>query len=95
MSKSDHSEFSRVNMTDSADDIALKNRRARTDPAPLPDSPEGVEGRPEAANLVGIYAALADRPTAEVCAEFAGGAFAGFKARLTELMVASLGPIGR
>ena len=94
MSKSDPSEFSRINMTDSADDIALKIRRARTDPAPLPDSPEGLEGRPEAANLVGIYAALADRPTAEVCTEFAGGAFAGFKARLTELMVASLGPIG-
>ena len=94
MSKSDPSDFSRINMTDSADDIALKIRRARTDTAPLPDSPEGLEGRPEAANLVGIYAALADRPTAEVCAEFAGGAFAGFKARLTELMVASLGPIG-
>ena len=56
MSKSDPSDYSRLNMTDTADEIAQKVRKARTDPAPLPDSPEGLADRPEAANLIGIYA---------------------------------------
>jgi len=94
MSKSDPSDYSRLNMTDSADQIALKIRKARTDPDPLPATPDGLASRPEAANLVGIYAALADRSVAEVCAEFAGAPFSDFKARLTDLAVATLGPIG-
>ena len=94
MSKSDPSDYSRIGMADDADAIALKIRRARTDPHPLPETPEGLDERPEAANLIGIYAALADRPAAEVCAEFAGAAFSAFKARLTELAVAQLAPIG-
>lgn len=94
MSKSDPSDYSRIDMTDDADAIALKIRRARTDPAPLPDSPGGLADRPEAANLVGIYAALADSSAAAVCAEFAGAAFSDFKARLVDLAVAALGPIG-
>ena len=94
MSKSDPSDYSRIDMTDGADAIARKIRRARTDPAPLPAAPEGLEGRPEAANLVGIYAALADSTAAAVCAEFAGAAFSDFKARLTDLAVAALAPIG-
>ena len=94
MSKSDPSDYSRIDMTDGADAIAWKIRRARTDPAPLPGAPDGLEGRPEAANLVGIYAALADSTAAAVCAEFAGAAFSDFKARLTDLAVAALAPIG-
>ena len=94
MSKSDPSDYSRIDMTDDADAIALKIRRARTDPDPLPDSPGGLADRPEAANLVGIYAALADSSAAAVCAEFAGAAFSDFKARLVDLAVAALGPIG-
>ncbi len=93
MSKSDPSDYSRINMTDSADDIAQKIRKARTDPAPLPESPGGLAERPEATNLIGIYAALADRTVAEVCAEFGGAAFSDFKARLTDLAVSSLRPI--
>ena len=94
MSKSDPSDLSRIDMTDDADAIARKIRRARTDPAPLPDSPAGLEERPEAANLVGIYAALDDRSAAEICAEFAGAGFADFKARLVDLAVSVLTPIG-
>ena len=94
MSKSDASDYSRLNMADSADDIALKIRKARTDPEPLPDSASGLKSRPEAANLVGIYAALSDSTVDAVCAEFAGAAFSDFKGRLTELAVSVLGPIG-
>ena len=94
MSKSDPSGYSRIDMTDSADDIARKIRKARTDPAPLPDSPEGLADRPEAANLIGIYAALSDRPEAEVCAEFAGAEFSRFKAQLIEVAVEALAPLG-
>lgn len=94
MSKSDPSDYSRINMADSADDIAQKIRKARTDPEPLPADPSGLETRPEAANLVGIFAALSDRAVADVCAEFAGAAFSDFKGRLTDLAVESLGPIG-
>jgi tryptophanyl-tRNA synthetase len=94
MSKSDPSDYSRINMTDTADEIALKIRKARTDPDPLPGDPAGIEGRPEAANLVGIYAAFTDRSVGQVCAEFAGAPFSEFKARLTEVAVSVLGPIG-
>jgi tryptophanyl-tRNA synthetase len=94
MSKSDSSDASRINMTDGADDIAKKIRRARTDPEPLPESPEGLEGRPEAANLVGIFAALDDRSSAEVISQYSGKGFAEFKSDLADLAIAKLGPIG-
>jgi tryptophanyl-tRNA synthetase len=94
MSKSDPSDNSRINLTDGADAIAQKIRRARTDPEPLPSEPVGLEGRPEAANLVGIYAALADREVADVLNEFGGSMFSDFKGALTEVAVATLGPIG-
>ena len=94
MSKSDPSENSRINMTDDADTIAAKIRKAKTDPEPMPDSPESAESRPEAANLIGIYAALADKSFAEVCATFGGAQFSDFKRQLTELAVSVLGPIG-
>lgn len=94
MSKSDPSDYSRINMADSADEIAQKVRKARTDPEPLPAEASGLETRPEAANLVGIFAALSDRTVADVCTEFAGASFSDFKGRLTDLAVESLGPIG-
>lgn len=93
MSKSDPSDYSRINMTDDSDTIALKIRKAKTDPEPLPDSVEGLDGRPEAANLVGIYAALSDQNQEAVLAEVGGLPFSDFKARLTDLAVSVLGPI--
>ena len=93
MSKSDPSDFSRINLTDDADTIAKKFRKARTDAQPLPSDPDGLDGRPEADNLVGIYAALADITRQDVCGQFAGRGFADFKAALTDLAVATLGPI--
>jgi tryptophanyl-tRNA synthetase len=93
MSKSDPSDQSRINLTDDADAIALKVRRAKTDPEPLPSEVKGLETRPEADNLVGIFAALAGRTKAEVLQEFGGAQFSTFKPALTELMVAKLGPI--
>ncbi|MEE8544305.1 MAG: tryptophan--tRNA ligase [Alphaproteobacteria bacterium] len=93
MSKSDPSDNSRVNLTDSPDLIARKIRRARTDPEPLPGAPAGLEGRPEAANLVGIFAALANASTADICRRFDGAPFSRFKEELTELAVAELTPI--
>ncbi len=93
MSKSDISEYSRINMTDDADTIALKLRKARTDADPLPGTPDGLENRPEAANLVGIYAALEGSTAAAVCSEYAGRMFSDFKPALTELAVATLAPI--
>jgi tryptophanyl-tRNA synthetase len=94
MSKSDPSEFSRINVTDGPDDIAQKIRKARTDADPLPAEAKGLEGRPEAENLVNIYAALADKTAADVLSEFAGAQFSTFKGALTDLAVAVLGPIG-
>src|SRR5690606_10597989 len=79
MSKSDPSAQSRINLTDDADAIALKIRRAKTDPEPLPDNEKALEGRPEADNLVGIYAALADTTKAAVLEQFAGAQFSAFK----------------
>jgi tryptophanyl-tRNA synthetase len=93
MSKSDPSDQSRINLTDDADTIALKVRRAKTDPEPLPSEVKGLEGRPEADNLVGIYAALAGRTKAEVLKEFGNAQFSTFKAALTDLLVTQLSPI--
>ncbi|MEP0707892.1 MAG: tryptophan--tRNA ligase [Parvibaculum sp.] len=93
MSKSDPSDLSRITMRDSADDIAKKIRKAQTDPEPLPDTVEGLEGRPGADNLVGIYAALSDRTKAEVLAEFSGAQFSVFKPALADLAVEKLTPI--
>ena len=94
MSKSDPSEYSRINLNDGPDDIALKIRKAKTDPEPLPSEVAGLESRPEAGNLVGIYAALGDRQPEEVIGEIGGLSFSQFKEKLTELAVAKLGPIG-
>jgi tryptophanyl-tRNA synthetase len=94
MSKSDPSEFSRINLTDGRDDIALKIRRAKTDPDPLPREPAGLEGRPEADNLVGIYAALSRRSREEALTAVGGMQFSAFKQELTDLAVTVLGPIG-
>ena len=93
MSKSDPSDQSRINLTDDADAIALKVRRAKTDAEPLPSEPAGLEGRPEARNLVGIYAALADTDLAGVLAQFGGKGFVSFKDSLLELLVSKLTPI--
>jgi tryptophanyl-tRNA synthetase len=95
MSKSDPSEYSRINMTDNADTIALKVRKAKTDPDPLPHEVKGLENRPEAANLVSIYAALAETSREAVLAEFGGKMFSVFKPALSDLAVAKLGPIGQ
>jgi tryptophanyl-tRNA synthetase len=93
MSKSDPSDYARINMTDQADTIVLKIRKAKTDPHPLPASEADLKERPEAANLVGIYAALADETAAQVCAKYAGQPFSVFKQDLADLAVATLGPI--
>ncbi len=93
MSKSDPSDQSRINLTDDADTIASKIRKARTDADALPSAPEGLEGRPEARNLVNIYAALAGTTPAAVLAEFGGQGFGAFKPRLADLAVAMLAPI--
>jgi len=94
MSKSDPSDYSRINLTDDADAIAQKVRKAKTDPEPLPSDEKGLEPRPEADNLVGIYAALSDVSKADVLAEFGGAQFSTFKSALVDLSVAKLGPIG-
>jgi tryptophanyl-tRNA synthetase len=93
MSKSDESDLSRINLTDDADTIVKKIRKATTDPNPLPDSKEGLQGRPEAENLLSIYAALSDRTLENVIAEFAGQPFSGFKQALADLTIARIGPI--
>lgn len=94
MSKSDASEYSRINLTDDADTIAQKIRKAKTDPEPLPSEEKGLETRPEADNLVGIYAALKDTGKAQVLSEFGGAQFSSFKSALVDLAVEKLGPIG-
>jgi tryptophanyl-tRNA synthetase len=93
MSKSDESDLSRINLTDDSDAIAGKIRRAKTDPNPLPDNKDGLAGRPEAENLLSIYAALSDRGLDAVIAEFAGKPFSDFKNALADLTVAKLSPI--
>ncbi len=94
MSKSDASDLSRLNLTDDADTIAKKIKRAKTDPEPLPETVEALAERPEARNLVGIYAALADQTDADVIGEFGGQGFGAFKPKLAELAVAKLSPVG-
>jgi tryptophanyl-tRNA synthetase len=94
MSKSDPSDQSRINLNDDADTIALKIRRAKTDPMPLPAEVADLADRPEARNLVGIYAALTDTSHAAVLREHAGQGFGAFKSALTDLLVAKLAPIG-
>jgi tryptophanyl-tRNA synthetase len=93
MSKSDASDQSRINLTDDADTIALKIKRAKTDPEPLPSEAEGLERRPEARNLVGIYAALSDTDHAGVLRLHGGKGFGAFKEALAALVVEKLAPI--
>jgi tryptophanyl-tRNA synthetase len=93
MSKSDASDNSRINLTDDADTIAQKIRKAKTDPDPLPSEAKGLAGRPEADNLVGIYAALAGKSREAVLKDFGGAQFSTFKPALAELAVAKLAPI--
>src|SRR6476659_5797285 len=93
MSKSDASDYSRINLTDDADAIAQKIRKAKTDPEPLPSEEKGLEPRPEADNLFGIYAALSGRSKSDVLGEFGGAQFSGFKSNLVDLAVAKLSPI--
>jgi tryptophanyl-tRNA synthetase len=95
MSKSDPSDYSRINLTDDADTIAQKIRKAKTDPEPLPSEEKGLENRPEADNLVGIYAALSEKPKSALLAEFGGAQFSSFKSNLVDLAVAKLSPIAR
>ena len=94
MSKSDESDYSRINMTDGADEIEQKIRKARTDPDPLPESAEGLAERPEALNLVSIYAALEDIEIEQVIQEYQGQGFSTFKKALADLAVVRLGPVG-
>ena len=94
MSKSEASEMSRINLTDEADTIASKVRKAKTDPEPLPSEAAGLAERPEARNLVGIYAALAGASVEDVLAEYGGAQFSKFKPAMADLAVAKIGPIG-
>jgi tryptophanyl-tRNA synthetase len=94
MSKSDESDMTRINLTDDADSIAKKIRKAKTDPEPLPSEAKGLEARPEADNLVGIYAGLAGMTKDEVLRDFGGAPFSKFKEALAELSTAKLTPIG-
>ncbi|AXX99127.1 tryptophan--tRNA ligase [Profundibacter amoris] len=93
MSKSDPSDMSRINMTDDADTIAKKIRKAKTDPDGLPSEAEGLDGRPEAKNLVSIYAALSEQSVDQVLSEVGGKQFSEFKPMLSELAVEKLAPI--
>ena len=94
MSKSDPSDYSRINLSDDADQIAQKFRKAKTDPDALPSEVAGLAGRPEADNLVGIFAALQGSTKDSVLKDFGGQNFSGFKAALVELAVEKLGPVG-
>jgi tryptophanyl-tRNA synthetase len=95
MSKSDDSDMSRINLTDDADAIANKVKRAKTDPYPLPASKDELKDRPEAENLINIYAALAEQERDSVIAQFAGQQFSTFKTALADLTVATLAPINQ
>jgi tryptophanyl-tRNA synthetase len=94
MSKSDPSDYSRINLLDDADAIVQKLRKAKTDAEPLPETVEGLAGRAEADNLVGMFAALAGRTKAQVLAEFGGKGFGVFKPALADLAAQVMGPIG-
>ena len=93
MSKSDPSEMSRIHLTDSDDAIANKIRKAKTDPAPLPDDPVALDGRPEAKNLVGIYSAVTGESVEQVLARFAGQGFGAFKPALADALIELLSPL--
>jgi len=93
MSKSNPSDMTRVNLNDSDDEIAQKFRKAKSDAESLPETVDGLEARPEARNLVTIYAALADLSPADVLAQYGGQGFGQFKPALADLAVAKLGPI--
>ncbi len=93
MSKSDESDYSRINLTDDADSIRKKIQKAKTDPEPLSDNEKDLAQRPEADNLVTIYAALAEKPKREIIARFAGKNFSEFKKELADLAIAKLEPI--
>ena len=93
MSKSDPSDMSRINLTDDADTIMQKVKKAKTDPEPLPSDKDGLAGRPEAANLVGIYAAFSGTSVEAVLTDFGGEGFGKFKPALGELLVTKLAPI--
>jgi tryptophanyl-tRNA synthetase len=93
MSKSDLSEQSRIHLTDSDEEIAQKLRKAKTDPEPLPDDPKLLDGRPEAKNLVGIYAAVTGETVEQVLARFAGQGFGAFKPALADAVIALLHPL--
>ncbi|MFN3211192.1 MAG: tryptophan--tRNA ligase [Roseovarius sp.] len=95
MSKSDPSDMSRINLTDDADTISKKIRKAKTDPEPLPSDAEGLEARPEARNLVNIYAALNDQSVDQVMRDVGGQQFGTFKPALADLAVAKLAPISQ
>jgi tryptophanyl-tRNA synthetase len=93
MSKSDPSEMARINMTDDADTLSKKIRKAKTDPEPLPSEAAGLEGRPEAKNLITIFAALTNSTVDKVLSEHGGTQFSGFKQALTDVVVTNLAPI--
>jgi tryptophanyl-tRNA synthetase len=93
MSKTDPSDMSRINLTDSDEEIAQKIRKAKTDPEPLPSDPSELEGRPEAKNLVGIYGAIVGEDVGQVLARFAGQGFGAFKPALAEVVVELIAPI--
>jgi len=93
MSKSDPSDMSRINLTDSDEEIAQKIRKAKTDPEPLPGNPASLDGRPEAKNLVGIYAAITGETVDQVLGRFAGQGFGAFKPALSDALVALIAPI--
>jgi tryptophanyl-tRNA synthetase len=93
MSKSDPSDMSRINLVDTDDMIAQKIRKAKTDPEPLPDNVEGLEGRPEAANLVGIYAEVTGETVEQVLGRFAGQGFGAFKPALADVLIALIAPL--
>ena len=93
MSKSDPSDMSRINLVDSDDMIGQKIRKAKTDPEPLPDNLEALQGRPEAANLVGIYAEVTGETAEQVLGRFAGRGFGAFKPALTDVLIALIAPL--
>ncbi|MGH7936606.1 MAG: tryptophan--tRNA ligase, partial [Chthoniobacterales bacterium] len=95
MSKSDPSDYSRINLADSADVIAQKIRKAKTDSDALPSEVAGLAHRPEIDNLIGIFAALNNETKADALKTFGGTNFATFKSALVELTVEKLAPIGR
>jgi len=94
MSKTDPSDYSRINLIDDADTIALKIRKAKTDPEPLPGTKDELETRPEALNLVTIYSALAEIPLDQTCQTFEGKSFSDFKQQLADLLIEKITPIG-